>query len=163
MAKLKATSRIGEWIAVRRDYVGLTQSDIASKTGMHASTVSKLENGNSTPGIRTMRKLAEVLKTDMETLKSVKDGKWIDPARSPIVSPSLVPAHDDVIAGVPPVWLPPDLWDEVKRIASDFGEDPRDLIAPLVRKGLKLAKPWLGVVPSVQQHQLAQKCHDQPK
>jgi len=38
---------------------GLTQKELAEKTGIAQSDISKLENGTSNPSLRTLRRLAE--------------------------------------------------------------------------------------------------------
>ena len=38
---------------------GLTQSELAEKTGIAQGDISKIENGNGNPSIRTLKRLAE--------------------------------------------------------------------------------------------------------
>lgn len=42
-----------------RKACGLTQKQLADKTGIAQSDISKLENGNANPSLRTLRRLAE--------------------------------------------------------------------------------------------------------
>jgi transcriptional regulator with XRE-family HTH domain len=41
-----------------RKLSGLTQKDLATKTGIAQSDISKLENGSANPSLRTLRRLA---------------------------------------------------------------------------------------------------------
>ena len=38
---------------------GLTQKDLAERTGIAQADISKLENGNANPSLRTLQRLAE--------------------------------------------------------------------------------------------------------
>lgn len=38
---------------------GLTQKDLADRTGIAQADISKLENGNANPSLRTLQRLAE--------------------------------------------------------------------------------------------------------
>ena len=38
---------------------GLTQKELAERTGIHQADISKLENGTANPSIRTLRRLAD--------------------------------------------------------------------------------------------------------
>ena len=38
---------------------GLTQKDLSQKTGITQGDISKLENGNANPSLRTLKRLAE--------------------------------------------------------------------------------------------------------
>jgi transcriptional regulator with XRE-family HTH domain len=44
-----------------RRNAGLTQAQLAEKTGIHVNTIARLERGKHTPSHPTLRKLAEVL------------------------------------------------------------------------------------------------------
>lgn len=41
-----------------RKTAGLTQKDLAERTGIAQSDISKLENGNANPSLRTLQRLA---------------------------------------------------------------------------------------------------------
>ena len=47
-------------IDVRKN-TGITQKQLAEKTGINQADISRLENGNANPSIRTLKKLAEGL------------------------------------------------------------------------------------------------------
>jgi ribosome-binding protein aMBF1 (putative translation factor) len=42
-----------------RKQSGLTQKELAEKTGINQADISKLENGTANPSIRTLRRLAD--------------------------------------------------------------------------------------------------------
>lgn len=42
-----------------RKAAGLTQKDLAERTGIAQADISKLENGNANPSLRTLKRLAE--------------------------------------------------------------------------------------------------------
>lgn len=44
-----------------RQATGLTQRELSERTGIAQSDISKLENGNANPSIRTLKKLAEAM------------------------------------------------------------------------------------------------------
>lgn len=44
-----------------RKNTGITQKQLAEKTGINQADISRLENGNANPSIRTLKKLAEGL------------------------------------------------------------------------------------------------------
>ena len=54
----------------------LTQKELASLTGIHQADISKIENGNANPSLKTLRKLAKglgaTLKIEFVPLKEAK-------------------------------------------------------------------------------------------
>ena len=44
-----------------RQETGLTQRELSERTGIAQSDISKLENGNANPSIRTLKRLAEAM------------------------------------------------------------------------------------------------------
>ena len=44
-----------------RQKTGMTQKQLAERTGIHQSDISKLERGNGNPSLRTLSRLAEGL------------------------------------------------------------------------------------------------------
>lgn len=42
-----------------RTAAGLTQKDLAERTGIAQADISRLENGNANPSLRTLKRLAE--------------------------------------------------------------------------------------------------------
>lgn len=59
-----------------RRQAGLTQKQLAEKTGITQGDISKLENGNANPSLKTLRKLAKglgaTLKIEFVPLKEAK-------------------------------------------------------------------------------------------
>ena len=44
-----------------RKNTGLTQKQLAERTGMAQGDISKIENGNANPSLRTLKRLAEAM------------------------------------------------------------------------------------------------------
>lgn len=44
-----------------RKETGLTQKELSAKTGIAQGDISKLENGNANPSLKTLRRLAEAM------------------------------------------------------------------------------------------------------
>ena len=59
---------IGMKISKIRKKEGLTQLELADKTGLHVTTIGKIEAGMRTPTLETRKKLAKVLKVDITEL-----------------------------------------------------------------------------------------------
>jgi predicted transcriptional regulator len=49
-----------------RKNCGLTQQELSKRTGIAQSDISKLENGNANPSIKTLQKLATALDKKLE-------------------------------------------------------------------------------------------------
>lgn len=56
---LEAEFSIIQAILDARKASGLTQKDLADRTGIAQADISKLENGNANPSLRTLQRLAE--------------------------------------------------------------------------------------------------------
>lgn len=56
---LEAEYSIIQAILDARKAAGLTQKDLAERTGIAQADISKLENGNANPSLRTLKRLAE--------------------------------------------------------------------------------------------------------
>ena len=52
------TIRFGKFIREMRKEKGLTQKQLADKTGIAQSDISKLETGNANPSLKTLQRLA---------------------------------------------------------------------------------------------------------
>ncbi|EKD47577.1 MAG: hypothetical protein ACD_65C00376G0005 [uncultured bacterium] len=48
-------------MAIRRQK-GFTQEEVADKSGMHVSTLGRIERGESNPPLQTLNKIAQVLR-----------------------------------------------------------------------------------------------------
>ena len=69
--QLEDTEFKKEWDAIEPEFAiiqamidarkssGLTQKELAAKTGMSQADISKLENGNANPSIKTLQRLAK--------------------------------------------------------------------------------------------------------
>ena len=58
---LEPESAIIQAIIDARQETGLTQRELSERTGIAQSDISKLENGNANPSIRTLKRLAEAM------------------------------------------------------------------------------------------------------
>lgn len=56
---LEAEFSIIQAILDARKASGLTQKDLADRTGIAQADISKLENGNANPSLRTLQRLAD--------------------------------------------------------------------------------------------------------
>ena len=56
---------INETIKLRRIQQKLTQQELSEKSGVSQQLISKIENGKAQPSLRTITKLAEVLRLDI--------------------------------------------------------------------------------------------------
>lgn len=65
----------GTAIRIVRTARGMTAKELAEKSGTSLEQVSRIENGSisSNPTIKTLRKLAEGLGTDIRTLVTIQD------------------------------------------------------------------------------------------
>jgi DNA-binding XRE family transcriptional regulator len=63
-------------IRVWREFRGLTATELAARIGVTPAHVSKIETGKGEPSVALLRKLAAILRVDMEALVGVDE----DPA-----------------------------------------------------------------------------------
>lgn len=59
-------------IAARRQVLGLTQAQLAEKTGIIRQTIDKWEHGQRNPGVPSLKKLAAALDCSIQDLISYK-------------------------------------------------------------------------------------------
>ncbi len=52
---------LGQVVATARKKCGLTQKDLSAKTGIAQSDISRLEQSNANPSVRTLERIAEGL------------------------------------------------------------------------------------------------------
>jgi len=57
---------MNETIKLRRIQLGLTQQELSELSGVSQQLISQIENGKAQPSLRTITKLAEVLKLDID-------------------------------------------------------------------------------------------------
>ena len=55
---LEAEFAIIQAMITARQKTGMTQKQLAERTGIHQSDISKLERGNANPSLRTLQRLA---------------------------------------------------------------------------------------------------------
>ena len=58
---IEAEFAIIQAMITARQKTGMTQKQLAERTGIHQSDISKLERGNGNPSLRTLSRLAEGL------------------------------------------------------------------------------------------------------
>ena len=58
---LEAEFAIIQAMITARQKTGMTQKQLAERTGIHQSDISKLERGNGNPSLRTLSRLADGL------------------------------------------------------------------------------------------------------
>ena len=68
---------LGKQIAQLRRGKGVTQEELANHVGVSTQAVSKWENGVIYPSAENMRKLAELMKVDVNSLLSEEETKMI--------------------------------------------------------------------------------------
>ena len=51
--------KTGRFIALMRNEKGLTQKELADRTGINQADISKLENGTRNPSVNLLKRLAE--------------------------------------------------------------------------------------------------------
>lgn len=52
-------------IRKKRNQMGITQQDLASRSGVHLRSINNLEGGKGNPSLDTLLKIAEVLKLEL--------------------------------------------------------------------------------------------------
>lgn len=63
--ELKVHFRMASQLIARRRELKLTQGDLAKRTGLNQSEISKIERGTSSPNYRTLAKVADGLDADI--------------------------------------------------------------------------------------------------
>ena len=58
-------SLVGAEITRKREQVGLTQKELAEKTGIYQADISKIERGKANPSLQTLNRLAEGIDTTL--------------------------------------------------------------------------------------------------
>ncbi len=58
-------SEIALVIRKKRDLMGITQQDLAFRSGIHLRSINNIEGGKGNPSLDTLLKIAEVLKLEV--------------------------------------------------------------------------------------------------
>jgi DNA-binding XRE family transcriptional regulator len=64
----RAYFRVARQLAERRLELGLTQGELAKRSGVPQSEISRIETGNGNPTVRTLAALAKILKADLAVI-----------------------------------------------------------------------------------------------
>lgn len=90
------TEELGRAVRRRREELGLSLRDVASKTSVSASTLSRIENGTGKPDADNIARLTAWLEVPMERILSGRDPQ----GEAPVVvyypqepTPQIVEAH----------------------------------------------------------------------
>ena len=71
--KIEMVARLVESIVDRRKELGLTQDEVARRTGIRQSAVARLEGGSTIPRLDTLVNIAISLGLDIQFIKSSMD------------------------------------------------------------------------------------------
>jgi len=66
--KQKFAKHVGKRLRVIREKTGLSQELLSEKAGYYRTYVGHIENGNHSPSVHTMWRLAKVMKVDLGDL-----------------------------------------------------------------------------------------------
>ncbi|MCJ0953531.1 helix-turn-helix transcriptional regulator [Mammaliicoccus sciuri] len=53
-----------KWLIDKRNELGLTQQDLANKTGVHRSYIAMIEKGTRTPSVTVAKKIAKEINVE---------------------------------------------------------------------------------------------------
>jgi transcriptional regulator with XRE-family HTH domain len=73
VGKIQEVVKIGAQLREAREQRLLTQEELAARAGVQPFTISRIETDKVEPRFRTIRKLAEALGVDPQTLIGAKD------------------------------------------------------------------------------------------
>jgi transcriptional regulator with XRE-family HTH domain len=129
-------ARFGQWISQRReDKFGWTQAELGSRADMATASLSHMENGLRRPMGKSLRQLAPALRLSYDTLRSVLDGKKLDPMMDdPTFQPSSSPHSRPSLA------IPDDIRPALDAYAADNGLSVSDAMLDLVSQALELQR-----------------------
>lgn len=65
------STKIGELLKERRNFLNLNQEDLAEMSGINKKTIQQVEMGKGNPSLETLEKMAAVL--GMEVLVQIKN------------------------------------------------------------------------------------------
>lgn len=61
MRRYKIAQKVGKKIRIIRKQKKLTQEELASKIGIHVTTLGRIERGESNPPLQTINRIAQAL------------------------------------------------------------------------------------------------------
>src|ERR1044072_640425 len=92
------TEELGRAIRRRREELGLSLRDVAAKTSVSASTLSRIENGTGKPDADNIARLTAGLDVPMERILSGRDPQTAEESKAVVYypqepTPEIVEAH----------------------------------------------------------------------
>jgi len=69
-------AKIGKKIAQLRKEIGLSQNQLAEKSGLSTEYISRLERGINAPSVQSMNVLADVLRVDIRDFFTFSESDW---------------------------------------------------------------------------------------
>jgi transcriptional regulator with XRE-family HTH domain len=92
------TEELGRAIRRRREELGLSLRDVAAKTSVSASTLSRIENGTGKPDADNIARLTAWLDVPMERILSGRDPQTVEESKAVVYypqepTPEIVEAH----------------------------------------------------------------------
>ena len=72
---MKDGKTLGQFIAMRRNYMKLTQEEMAEKIGVSKSAIAKWETDGGLPDRDNLKKLAEIINVSVDELHRIIKGK----------------------------------------------------------------------------------------
>jgi len=91
-----------ERLLLSRRRAGVSQGELAKRTAMYASDISKMERGRMLPTAPRLRRLAEALGVSADYLLGLTNDPPVAGAASPQTTPSAARPREDAHAPQPP-------------------------------------------------------------
>lgn len=70
MRRYKIAQKVGKRIKIVRRQNNLTQEELASKVGVHVTTLGRIERGESNPPLQTLNRISQALRVNPKELLS---------------------------------------------------------------------------------------------
>lgn len=70
MRRYKIAQKVGKRIRIVRRENNLTQEELASKVGVHVTTLGRIERGESNPPLQTLNRISQALRVSPKELLS---------------------------------------------------------------------------------------------
>ena len=78
MGEMGEMVSFGQFIALRRKYLGLTQEELADRVGVSKSAIAKWETDGGLPDRDNLRRLSEAINVSVDDLHHVIDSVDVD-------------------------------------------------------------------------------------